>query len=110
MPIFVECDECGKKYRLQASMAGERIPCRECGASIRVPGGRRDAHRSGPALNPAIIGGVAGFAVVVLLGLFFVLRRPAVEPAPVAQPQNNAANGQLASNPLGSPTPAKMKP
>lgn len=36
MAIIVQCDECGKKYRLRDDLAGTEIPCKECGAAIWV--------------------------------------------------------------------------
>ena len=37
MAIRVECEECGKKYKLSDNRAGEWIECRECGFDIEVP-------------------------------------------------------------------------
>ena len=41
MPIKVECEICGAKYKVGDHRAGRRIPCKECGADMRVPGGGR---------------------------------------------------------------------
>jgi len=42
MPIFVECEQCQKKYRLQDHLAGRRLPCKQCGAEFQVPGREAD--------------------------------------------------------------------
>ena len=43
MKIQVRCEDCGQGYRLKPSLAGKIVPCKECGADLRVPrprGGR----------------------------------------------------------------------
>jgi WD40 repeat protein len=93
MSIKVECDECGKKYRIPDDRAGEWIECRECGADIDVPddgwdgddydeprrrqGGARSAGRRpsrqpandglSPGAKPAIIGGVFAITLIVVV-------------------------------------------
>ena len=37
MPIRVECDVCGAKYRVDDRRAGTEIPCKDCDADIWVP-------------------------------------------------------------------------
>jgi len=37
MSIYVECDQCQKKYQIQEHLAGRRLPCKECGAEFQVP-------------------------------------------------------------------------
>src|SRR5581483_5944183 len=34
--IVVECS-CGKKYRVPATKAGKKIPCKKCGEKFKVP-------------------------------------------------------------------------
>ncbi|MBW3541501.1 MAG: hypothetical protein KY476_14635 [Planctomycetes bacterium] len=41
MPIKIECDICGAKYRVGDHRAGKSVPCKECGSAIDVPGSRR---------------------------------------------------------------------
>lgn len=40
MPIITECAQCGKQYRFGDERAGQKLPCKECGATIRVPSPR----------------------------------------------------------------------
>lgn len=37
MAINIECDECGRTYRIKDELAGKRIHCKECSAVIQVP-------------------------------------------------------------------------
>lgn len=108
MPIPVECLSCGKRYKVRDDMAGDTIPCKDCGEDITVPGGRRRSGgskgRKGKSKsdgNPAlVIGGIVG-AVVVVGVIAFVAMRPAAPP-----PGGFAPNGipsTIASNP--SPPP-----
>lgn len=39
MTISVSCDECFQEYRLNESLAGKKVKCKECGAVIKVPAG-----------------------------------------------------------------------
>ncbi|HUQ72402.1 MAG TPA: WD40 repeat domain-containing protein [Planctomycetaceae bacterium] len=41
MAIALECDVCGKKYKLSDTLAGKTFTCKECGLALDVPGGRR---------------------------------------------------------------------
>jgi hypothetical protein len=52
MPISVECDVCGRQYKLADSLAGKAFTCKDCGAGIDVPGGRK-SRRSDPDLDEA---------------------------------------------------------
>lgn len=104
MPIKVECDECGKKYRIPDDRAGEWIECRDCGADIEVPeddewddeprrsqrassGQRRRRPSSdrdeglSPGTKRAIFGGI--FAVTMIVGLVIALSGGGDAPAPV---------------------------
>ena len=96
MSLQVECYECGKRYRLRDDMAGRTIPCRECGASIRV-GGRRGGNGSGGSMDshrPLILGG--GALIVVLIGMVCYLLGRGSGPAP------NNDGGQVAQNNSGN--------
>lgn len=92
-------------------MAGDTIPCKDCGDDITVPGGRRRSGgskgRKGKSKsdgNPAlVIGGIVG-AVVVVGVIAFVAMRPAAPP-----PGGFAPNGipsTIASNPSPPPPDA----
>lgn len=37
MTISVSCDECFQEYRLNDTLAGKKVKCKECGAVIQVP-------------------------------------------------------------------------
>ncbi|HET6425825.1 MAG TPA: hypothetical protein VFG20_19195, partial [Planctomycetaceae bacterium] len=111
MAIAVECDICGKQYKLNGALAGKKVNCKSCGSSIVVPGGDDDdvmeledrpvRRKSGSGkrgrgkkssgsgmLVGMLIGG--GLAVVVLIGaVVFIaakfLAKPdqlAAQPAP----------------------------
>lgn len=87
MAIRVECEECGKKYKLSDDRAGEWIECRECGFDIEVPDdgwddawddeprgrgrGRSRYEDEDEGLSPgakwAIIGGSCGFILILVL-------------------------------------------
>ncbi len=82
MPIVVECPVCYKKFRFQDNQAGSLLPCKNCGAEMRVPGGSPHLSRRSPGGggvggggNPnwvplAIGGGVVLVLVVVLISIF----------------------------------------
>jgi len=38
MPVMARCGDCGKQYRMRDEFAGRVVPCKDCGADIRVPG------------------------------------------------------------------------
>ncbi len=42
MTIAVECDICGKQYKLNDSLAGKKVNCKACGSAMTVPGGDDD--------------------------------------------------------------------
>lgn len=122
MAIKIECDECGKKYKLSDDRAGEWIECRECGADIEVPDGgwddawddepRRRGSRGGrsrrhepedeglsPGAKWAIIGGTCGF--VLILVLVVILSRGDDDPV---QPAGNN-DQRLANSDRPNPQP-----
>lgn len=49
MPLTVVCDQCGKAYAADESLAGRRIRCRGCGHIVTVP--RNDAADDGPNMD-----------------------------------------------------------
>ncbi len=41
MPIAISCKDCGRDYRLKDELAGKKIKCKDCGATVAVPAPRR---------------------------------------------------------------------
>ncbi|HEV8605727.1 MAG TPA: HEAT repeat domain-containing protein [Tepidisphaeraceae bacterium] len=39
MSIEIHCDQCQKRYRVKADLAGKRVRCSNCGNPVSVPGG-----------------------------------------------------------------------
>jgi len=135
MPISVECDVCGKKYKFADHQAGKTVACKECGVSIEIPGGRsratddderlpmksrssrgagkrgkKSGNGSGPLILVAVGGGVAAVMAVAVIA-FFAMRgggQPAAEPAA----NNNAPPHLTASSAPADPTatPAAAPP
>lgn len=130
MSIAVECEICGKQYKLNDSLAGKKVNCKACGTAIMVPGGDDDdlaelddrpARRKGAssggkrgkkkkASNAGLfIGlGIGGLLVVgALIAVVVVLMRPA---NPGGDP-NIAGAGANTPNPpatgTGASTPAQ---
>lgn len=48
MAIEFECPECDRPYRVRDDLAGRRIPCKECGARMKVPDDGYDEYESAP--------------------------------------------------------------
>ncbi len=46
MPIRIECEECGARFRVDDRRAGSELPCKNCGAEIFVPEPRRRGRDS----------------------------------------------------------------
>lgn len=104
----VQCDGCGHKYRMPERLAGETVPCKECGADIEVPGkrrSRRPARDTGPsavlAENKVWIALGAGVLLLLFVAVLLLRARNA---APVAEnnpaiPPNNPAPGLPLVNP-----------
>lgn len=42
MAIAVECEICGKQYKLNDALAGKKVNCKSCGSEMAVPGGDDD--------------------------------------------------------------------
>ena len=51
MDMFVECKECGKRFKAPAEMMGKRAKCK-CGAVIEVPALAREAAQPEPQARP----------------------------------------------------------
>ncbi len=118
MAIAVECDLCGKQYKLNDTLAGKKVNCKACGSSMVIPGGdddevmeleERPARRSGTGKKPGrgkkkssgaglIIGLLVGGGLAVLLvgGIVIYVAMKLLTP-------------QLALNPV-APTPPPVTP
>lgn len=114
MAINTECPECGKKYRFESDRAGDRVPCRSCGATIRVPGARRGQRGGGASSKQVVwmIGGAVGAIVIGTILIVVLTRSP--EPAqpiglqPVVaanQPNATPTTPQPAETPIATATP-----
>ena len=124
MPIDIECDDCGNRYRVADEKAGGKVRCKECGAKIEVPGGDRDLFEddvprrsssrkkkkgsSGP--DAGVLVGVGGIAVVCLIGvvLFVAFGRGGNRAAAPQIAQNNPIANM--SNPLPVVNPLPQPP
>ncbi len=120
MSIAVECEICGKQYKLNDTLAGKKVNCKACGSAMMVPGGEDDddvmevddrpARRKGAGGKKAgrgkkkssgaglmiglLLGG--GLAVVLVGGVvIFVVMR-----------MMSGGNPQAAQNPPAPTTPA----
>src|SRR5437870_3122890 len=47
MSIEIHCDNCQKRYRVKADLAGKRVRCANCGSPVQVPNGQ--PHHDDPA-------------------------------------------------------------
>ena len=105
MPIAVECPSCGKRYKLRDDLAGDTIPCKDCGEDIDVPGGRRGGggsrgrrkgKSSGGGNQGLVIGGAVGGVVVLGIVGFLMFGR--------------GGGGALPAPPGGVPAPGGFAP
>ena len=78
MPIPIECDYCGERFRVREDLAGEELPCKSCGEYFWVPTrsrkrpsrpsrGKRPSRASkGPSKGPNVplIAGVIGAMIL----------------------------------------------
>lgn len=132
MPIAVTCEICGKKHKLNDSLAGRSISCKGCGAALDVPGdddladddapprssatlrarGGKAPRRGKPdyqaSVSPKALIGVGGVLVVVLVIAAVVANSGgSTPPAPVAQgegaPPSPFGGGGATPNPFGAP-------
>jgi len=51
MTIEVICSKCAKQYRLQDSLAGRKVQCKNCGQKLTVPS-PKESHSSEPSSPP----------------------------------------------------------
>jgi predicted Zn finger-like uncharacterized protein len=49
MTIPIQCDACGKRYRVVEELAGRRVKCKGCGRTLRVPHPGEDPPEAEPA-------------------------------------------------------------
>ena len=127
MPIAVECPSCGKRYKLRDDLAGDTVPCKDCGEDIDVPGGRRGGggsrgrrkgKSSGGGNSGLVIGGaVGGVVVLAVVGFLMFGRGGGALPAPpgaVGQAPGGFAPGgtppSVAANPNAAPGAAAGQP
>ncbi len=116
MPILVECDSCAKKYQISEDKAGLSFKCKSCGEVVQVPfdddhssnvsrkressrrslerakTGKKKKRKKSNLSTGLIVGGTATLAVLIGLGIFFILGDSDVPPAA----DNNTA---VAENP-----------
>ncbi|HSG69094.1 MAG TPA: hypothetical protein VLA12_01695 [Planctomycetaceae bacterium] len=101
MPIVVECDSCGKKYRVGDHQAGSYLPCKQCGAEMFVfdgRGGRAGTSRGGAeGVPPWVIKVSVGAGVVIVLlivGMMFMGGGDNDDrPREIASSENQDSNG-----------------
>lgn len=122
MAISVECDDCGKKYRLPDRFAGKRVSCEKCGSKIRVPtedevyydpvplrrsrstaASRKKAAKS--SAMPWILGGMAVGAVgfSLLFAVIFAFFSP-------RQPSSATSNDSAITSTATTPNPLADTP
>lgn len=135
MAIRVECDECGKKYKLSDDRAGDWIECRECGFEIEVPESdwgddgwgdesrqrrspgrahsRRDEHEAeglSSAARWAIAGGACGVILILTLVVLLSGGGDDTVPAPGDAEPRLANNNRPRSRPRVSPRIPPVQP
>jgi len=102
MPIYAECDICGKKYRFADEQAGQSVPCKECTAEFEVI--------RPPMLDRRVligVGAAVGLFVVGIIGVEIVSALRGPTPVAVSPPQNsfNPRNPALPVSPPSASTP-----
>src|SRR3954468_1124514 len=51
MSIEINCEQCQKRYRVKAELAGKRVRCMHCGNPVNVPGVEGQPGERGPDLG-----------------------------------------------------------
>lgn len=112
MPILIECEECGAKFRVGDDRAGTVLPCKNCDADMRVPGARRGPaspqrqYRAEPD-EPASRGGVPwpvwvfgglGIAAVVATAIVLIVLNLNGSKEPVADKDDKDGSKKAAAN------------
>ncbi len=140
MPIRVECDVCGARYRVDDRRAGTEIPCKECDTDIWVPelprrggaerrprGGRRteraavsdqfdyeepEEHAGSFWSSPAVfVGFLLGGGVLLAGAVFGLMYAMKDDPAPANQvAQKDADKNPANVQPQPNPIPVKPQP
>jgi len=129
MAIDLQCDGCGKNYRVADQMAGKRIACKNCGQKMAVPeddvelesydspergaSRRKKSKRGNPALAWIIGTAVALVGVMVVVGIAMTGRpNPTIPGTQVAMPvvmtngpSTTASGGSGPQPPMVSPQP-----
>jgi len=73
MAVHVQCGGCGKAYSLQDAMAGRRVKCPACGATIEVPAAGLPGDV--PVVEPLAAAAAGGAAAlhIKLIGIFNIV-------------------------------------
>src|SRR5215212_9699605 len=54
MSIEINCEQCQKRYRVKAELAGKRVRCMHCGNPVNVPGGQGQPEEFGDNTNGSV--------------------------------------------------------
>jgi WD40 repeat protein len=57
MALAFACDQCGKQFSVDASLAGRRVKCKACGAALTIPSPRADEVDDPYGLGDAALAG-----------------------------------------------------
>lgn len=119
MTIIVECQECGKKYRMRDDLAGRTLPCKDCGADIRVSGQSSNRRRgsAGMESNQKLLFIAGGVIVVLIAMVAFLLgrsgssdRNVAVSPIQTEMPNSTVSSPSITASSITPATPPTATP